>query len=366
VCSTNRISGSCPNSSSAPAAELHAAVVKALRGTFTAESFEKYLADKAASPVEIDARHAELAHLVDVVIPGLDVKLERLMDAIEAGTLTKEQAKKRADQLRDERDVAEAKRDELQLWERNAVADREQAEELFHNWKSWDEAMEGEMQKGESALSRQILAKALAGAPIYVMPGPERRTWFFLGLASYEGVIRGAVRPGAIATFVDHDQPLVDRGAPPAAVRQWLAEQAAFQCGEPLPKELFVQKGKTKYDKVYAPPRRPDGTVDDEAIARLMLPAWAKSQKLGKRGEPRRPIAGGSDAPDRVHSETAEEGVKRLQRQVGAPMSIKAGVAGGGDRPRCSPRRDPQRARRGLGRYGRADVAGGRESVACR
>ena len=177
-------------------------MIQQLRGTFTAESFEKYLADKAASPTEIDARHAELAHLVDAIIPGLDTELERLMDAIEAGTLSKEQAKKRADQIREEREVAEAKRDELQMWEQNAVADRGQAEELLHNWATWDEAMEAEMQKRESALSRQVLAKALAGAPIYVMPMPERRTWAFLGLASYEGVIRGAVRPGAIATFV--------------------------------------------------------------------------------------------------------------------------------------------------------------------
>jgi DNA invertase Pin-like site-specific DNA recombinase len=309
VCSSNRTSGACPNASSAPAAELHRAVIQQLRRTFTAESFEKYLADKAASPTEIDARHAELQHLVEVIIPGLDTKLERLMDAIEAGTLSKEQAKKRADQIREEREVAEAKRDELQTWERNAVADRGQAEELLHNWATWDEAMEAEMQKGESALSRQVLAKALAGAPIYVMPMPERRTWAFLGLASYEGVIRGAVRPGAIATFVDDDPaPLVDRGAAPLAVRQWLAEAAAFLSGEPLPKELFVQRGKSPYAKAYAPPRRPDGTVDDEAVARLMLPAWAKSQKLGKRGEPR-PIGGGSDAE-----------VQRLQRQVEAPM----------------------------------------------
>lgn len=87
------------------------------------------------------------------------------------------------------------------------------------------------------------------------------------------------------------------------------AHEAAFLSGEPLPKALFVQRVKTKYDTVYAPPRRPDGTVDEEAIARLMLPAWAKSQKLGKRGEPK-PIAGASDAQQ----------VQRLQGQVEAPM----------------------------------------------
>jgi hypothetical protein len=97
---------------------------------------------------------------------------------------------------------------------------------------------------------------------------------------------------------------LVDRGAPPLAVRQFLAHQAAFQGGAPLPKELFP-------GGVFTPPRRPDGTVDDDAIARLMVPAWATSQKLGKRGGPR-PIAGGSDA--------VSAGVQGLHGHVGAPI----------------------------------------------
>jgi len=161
------------------------------------------------------------------------------------------------------------------------------------------------MQRGESAVSRQVLAKALAGSPIYVMPMPERRTWTFLGLASYEGVLRGAVRPGAIATFAQDDEnpdPLVDRGAPPQVVRQFLVHQAVFQGGAPLPSR----------DGKLALPIREDGTVDWDALPVAMLPAWARSKKLGKRGEPR-PIAGGSDTPE----------VQRLRGQVGAPMSIR-------------------------------------------
>lgn len=206
VCSANRTSGSCPNASAAPAAELHQAVVKALRGTFTAESFEKYLADKAASPVEIDARHAELAHLVDVVIPGLNLRQERLLDAIEAGTITREEVKKRADKIRDERGGRGDAGRAAGLG-RNAVADREQ-----RNW-------------------------------------------------------------------------------PPDVLRRFLFHAAAFQGGAPLPKEL-IRGG------VFTLPRRPDGKVDETARARLMVPAWSRSQKLTPR-----PIAGGSDAPDdRVHS----------------------------------------------------------------
>jgi DNA invertase Pin-like site-specific DNA recombinase len=330
VCSANRASGAsaCPNASSAPAAELHRAVVQQLRGTFTPESFEQYLANKAASPTEIDARHAELQHLIDVVIPGLELRQERLLDAIENGTLTKEQAKKRADQIRDERDVAEAKRDELQTWARNAVADREQAEELLHNWETWDAAMEDEMQKGESALSRQVLAKALAGSPIFVMPMPARRTWTFLGLASYEGVIRGAVRPGAIATFVQDDEnlaPLVDRGAPPAVVRQFLAHQAALQGAETWPAEMY--KVEADGTKRFAAPRLPDGTVDFDAIARLMLPEWARGGRRGwqhpkpaKRNGLPKPISGGSDVVVSAVKESGAAEVQRAQRHVGAPM----------------------------------------------
>jgi hypothetical protein len=152
-------------------------------------------------PAEADARHAELAHLQDVVLPGLALREERLLDAIEAGAIDREQAKKRGHAIRDERGVAEAKRDELLTGQRNEIADTEQATTMASNWNGWAAQMEAEMQREESALSRQILAKALAGSPIYVLPGQERRSWRFLGLASYEGVIRGAVRPGAIATF---------------------------------------------------------------------------------------------------------------------------------------------------------------------
>lgn len=143
------------------------------------------------------------------------------------------------------------------------------------------------------------------------MPGPERRTWFFLGLASYEGVLRGAGRPGAIATFVQDGEgdPLVDRGVPPAVVRQFVAHQAVLQGGAPLPS----RRGKP------ALPTRPDGAVDRDALPAAMLPAWARSQKLGKRGEPR-PIAGGSDAPEAQRFQGAGRGP-----HVANPRGTRAG-----------------------------------------
>jgi len=161
------------------------------------------------------------------------------------------------------------------------------------------------MQRGESAVSRQVLAKALAGSPIYVMPMPERRTWTFLGLASYEGVLRGAVRPGAIATFAQDDEnpdPLVDRGAPPQVVRQFLVHQAVFRAERRCPAGTASWHSRSgKMGPSTGTPCR----------SRCCRPG-ARSKKLGKRGEPR-PIAGGSDTPE----------VQRLRGQVGAPMSIR-------------------------------------------
>jgi hypothetical protein len=225
-------------------------------------------------------------------------------------------------------EVAEAERDALQAEVDAAVGDRSQAEELATNWASWDEQMEAEMQKGESTLSRQVLAKALAGAPIYVMPMPAKRTWAFLGLASYEGVIRGAVRPGAIATFIQDEAdlaPLVDRGAPPKAVREWLAAEAAFMGGEPMPKALFKPTGRP-FETKFTPPRRPDGTVDEVAIAGMMVPEWARGKARGwahpkptKRGGVPKPISGGSDVPY-LPVGSGQREVQHLQGQVGAPM----------------------------------------------
>jgi hypothetical protein len=45
---------------------------------------------EGSDQVEVDARHAELANLVDVVLPGLEQRQERLVAAIEDGVLTRE------------------------------------------------------------------------------------------------------------------------------------------------------------------------------------------------------------------------------------------------------------------------------------
>jgi DNA invertase Pin-like site-specific DNA recombinase len=275
VCKTNRMSGSCLNASGAPADELHAAIIRGLRETYTPEKFEAYLAERAGDKSEVDARHHELTQLVDVKIPDLDRRQERLVDAIENGILTNEQAKKRAGQIRDEREVAEARRDELQAWAYNAAAGAAQAEELAAKWPDWAQALEA-----DAVLARQVLSKCLASAPIYVMPGAEKRTWFFIGLASYEGFLRGAVRPGFIATYADDDQyPLVERGAAPESVRQALYDMARREGGNYLPtiRQADGVTSRTNWDPnamvpQWARPRADRGQYSKEG-PRRKLPA---------------------------------------------------------------------------------------------
>lgn len=52
------------------------------------------------------------------------------------------------------------------MWARDEAADRDRAEEPRAKWSEWSEALED-----DPALARQVLGKALAGAPIYVRPG---------------------------------------------------------------------------------------------------------------------------------------------------------------------------------------------------
>jgi hypothetical protein len=160
---------------------------------------------------------------------------------------------------------------------------------------TWAQALED-----DALVARQALGKLLAGAPVYVVPGAENRTWHFVGLASYEGALRGAVRPGYIATYAEDDAnpyPIADRGAAPEVVRRALFESAAFQGGAPLPKAIFE-------GGAFTPPRRADGTVDDEALAQLMVPAWARPRSDRKRP----PIAGGSDAEFKFNEGTVKSG----------------------------------------------------------
>src|SRR4030095_11094834 len=101
-------------------------------------------------------------------------------------------------------------------------------------------------------------------------------------------VIRGAVRPGAIATYVYDDEnpaPVVDRGAAPQAVREALASMAA------LPPDGMLKAtgvGATKWDRVLT-------KADLKAF--LAVPAWARPRSDRKPQRRLPPISGGSDVP---------------------------------------------------------------------
>jgi ribosomal protein L34E len=157
VCKNNRMSGSCANASLAPAAELHAAVVRALKHTYTPEAFVQYLAEKASNQSEIDARRAELANLSDVVLPALAQREARLVEAIEDGVAL-DVVRGRLKEVKAERENVEAGRDELESWVRNEAADRTQAEELAAKWPDWAHALED-----DAIVARQALGKLLAG-----------------------------------------------------------------------------------------------------------------------------------------------------------------------------------------------------------
>src|SRR4029450_11455884 len=99
-----------------------------------AATFEDYLANRAVDQSEVDKRAGRLAELTDAILPALDRRQDRLIDAIESGILTKDQAQKRSTQLREECEAAEAERDELAAWVRDEAADRAQAQGLATRW----------------------------------------------------------------------------------------------------------------------------------------------------------------------------------------------------------------------------------------
>jgi len=106
-----------------------------------------------------------------------------------------------------------------------------------------------------SASAREVNRAAPSRAAVQMakLPGSEKRTWFFLGLASYEGIIRGAIRPGGIATFVQDDDPVIERGAAPQVVREFLLTMARHQERRPMA-------------------RGADGKIDWAGVLRAVLP----------------------------------------------------------------------------------------------
>src|SRR5262249_13994795 len=137
VCAGHRDKGKtfCTNQTGVPMAELHKAVVAALKVTFSDQKFEEYLRDRAADAEQIEARRAERANLL-LQIPKLaaaEAKLAKVIavtddvDALVAELKATQQ----------ERRQAEARVSDLEGYERDLRDQQEQVERLRRVWGGW-------------------------------------------------------------------------------------------------------------------------------------------------------------------------------------------------------------------------------------
>jgi Recombinase zinc beta ribbon domain len=312
VCAGHREKGKifCNNQTGVPMAELNRAVIDSLKVTFSDKKFEQYLQDQAADTEQIAARRAEREKLL-LAIPKLAAAEARLAKVI-AVTDDVDALVAELKATQQERRQAEARVADLEGYERDLRDQQEQVERLRRAWGGWAAALDADV-----PTARQVLKKILVGRILVRPVGPG--AWRFAGISRYDGALRGGLGRAA-----------------PADVKPGYGPRNDDICRLML--HLLAEPG---------------------GLAEAPDPSRRESL-FGLCTERRRPapvIAGGSDAEDRDQTGRVS---------FGAPMSINSGVAEGADRRRRSRRRDPGRARRDLGRSGRADVAGGRECGACR
>jgi len=180
----------CVNATSVPMDEIHAVVVKALRETFSVESFEAHLKKTAEDDAARESRQAERGALL-ARLPVIATEEQRVADAIAGGAeVPVLVAKLKA--LQTEREIAEARVSELEGIERDLKADGETVERLRVTWGSWSGALEA-----DPVYARQILRKVLP-VPVVVRPRGTRgdRSWDFVGVGAFDGVLSGAVARG--------------------------------------------------------------------------------------------------------------------------------------------------------------------------
>ncbi|HSE92642.1 MAG TPA: recombinase zinc beta ribbon domain-containing protein, partial [Methylomirabilota bacterium] len=186
VCAGYREKGKtfCTNQTGVPMAQLHKAVIAALKVTFSDEKFEQYLRDQAADTEQIAARRAERENLL-LQIPKLAAAEAKLAKAIAVSDdMDALVAELKATQQ--ERRQAEARVADLEGYERDLRDQQEQVERLRRVWGGWAAALDADV-----PTARQILKKILVGR-IYV--GPVRPgAWRFAGISRYDGALRGGL-----------------------------------------------------------------------------------------------------------------------------------------------------------------------------
>jgi site-specific DNA recombinase len=186
VCAGYREKGKtfCTNQTGVPMAELHSAVIAALKVTFSDQKFEEYLRDRAADTEQIAGRRAERENLL-LQIPKLAAAEAKLAKAIAVSDdMDALVAELKATQQ--ERRQAEARVADLEGYERDLRHQQEQVERLREVWGGWAAALDADV-----PTARQILKKILVGR-IYVRPvGPG--AWRFAGISRYDGALRGGL-----------------------------------------------------------------------------------------------------------------------------------------------------------------------------
>src|SRR5262245_7446291 len=115
----------------------------------------------------------------------------------------------------------------------------------------------------DPVFARQVLTKALGDVPIYVTPGEERGTWFYISIGSYDGILLDAVKRSAIATF-DH-------------AAAWNPD------GKPIDTETAAALNQVARIYGVRPPARGDAVVCSDRGAREMAPLPPTPNAAGNR-----------------------------------------------------------------------------------
>jgi DNA invertase Pin-like site-specific DNA recombinase len=186
ICAGHREKGKtfCTNTTGVPMAELHRAVIDALKVTFSDEKFEQYLSAQAADTEQVAARRAERENLL-LQIPKLTAAEAKLAKVI-AVTDDVDALVAELKATQQERRQAEARVADLEGYERDLRDQQEQVERLRRVWGGWAAALDADV-----PTARQILKKILVGR-IYVRPvGPG--AWRFAGISRYDGALRGGL-----------------------------------------------------------------------------------------------------------------------------------------------------------------------------
>jgi len=272
-------------------AQLHRAVIDALKVTFSDQKFEQYLRDQAADTEQIVARRAERDNLLQTIpkLAAAEAKLAKAiavsddMDALVAELKTTQQ----------ERRQAEARVADLEGYERDLRDQQEQVERLRRVWGGWAAALDA-----DEPTARQILKKILVGR-IYVRP-VRPGAWRFAGISRYDGALRGGlgrtgpadIQPGYGPRYDDFCRLMLHLLAEPAEARDPSQRESLFGlCTQRRPAPAIAggsdaQGGEQTGWVSSGPPARPQEPL---AVSRGATAAPGRPEPMGVWGPYRGP-----------------------------------------------------------------------------